>query len=440
MTELAVDSSLYDLPEYLQRDIREQGLSKETFDKLKCEMEEWQNVKLNIAVVGQARQGKSSLINTMCGLKWNAKEGAAVSAQGETTYDLRSYTHQKNANVIIWDCPGIDGTDFKRDFYFEKIEAEEKKYDFYLIVTADIFSGDALFLAKKIPREFGKRFYLVRTKIDQSVRDIMEDERPDLEEEACAKIIKGRIQENLEKSDFSADKFKVFVLSNKEPRKFDFDELQSDICEESTSQLIREAYLFTITAKGPKINKLKYDMLLNRSYRIAMLSISDAEVRIPGTIYDLDLHTYVNAAITFLVVFGLDKADIAAREKTLHLKSGDMESQLDNYIREESEILHLVRNKVEIDYNLLFNRELFSRAIREFIGSEKGAILRLIADKCPKKSLIADKCRSSQFSLLFEFFRDKAQSYAVTMFLLKVVLDASKKAADYMCEMKIKHL
>ena len=429
------EAESYELPQDLKEKVEKDGLSPGVLDWLKAEMEQWRKTKLNIAVIGQSRQGKSSLINTMRGLQWNAPEGATVSGLGETTFKLISYVHPRNPNVLLWDCPGIDGSDFKRDDYFDKIHAKDNDYDFYLIVTADIFSDSALYLAKQVKEVYQKRFYLVRTKIDTSVGEIIEDECPDMSEEDCVKKIRDRIRSKMLVSHFSSDKYKIYMVSNKRPNKYDYEELQHDICVESTSRLFREAYLFTVTTKGLKINQVKYDMLLWRSYKVSLISAAGAAVPIPGFSAGIDLNLYVKEAMTYLITFGLDKNDVAEREKLLQLPVGDLEQKLDGFIQGKGKILHLVRNISELDYKVLFNREKFSEVVKNFLSSAQPQLISLMARLAASEG--AESVVAWSFPILGHVIAG-ALSYGVTLYQLRQLLNASKEAADYMCQVDIK--
>ena len=144
---------------------------------------------VDIAVIGASRQGKSSLINNIFGS--NVTKTGALRV---TTEDIQPYTiRNTSTQVRLWDVPGIDAKNFRREVYFQKIQPQEVVYDYCILVTKDTYSGDLDFLVtnlekKRIP------FCIVRTHVDRSVEDSLNEGECD-NEDACLNLIVQDLEE-----------------------------------------------------------------------------------------------------------------------------------------------------------------------------------------------------------------------------------------------------
>ena len=135
-------------------------------EKIKKYLEEYQNVKLDIAITGESGSGKSTFVNAFRGID-NRDDRAAPTGVVETTMKPEPYPHPIYPNVTIWDLPGVGTTTFSADQYLEHVEF--KKYDFFIVVSGDRFSENDVMLAQEIKR-MDKKFYFVRSKIDDNLR------------------------------------------------------------------------------------------------------------------------------------------------------------------------------------------------------------------------------------------------------------------------------
>lgn len=79
------------------------------------------STKRNIAVCGVARSGKSTLINSLRGIKEGSKDAAFVGEQsGAESITISNYP-VKGSNIVLWDIPGFDGTTPFTD-YFDRMK------------------------------------------------------------------------------------------------------------------------------------------------------------------------------------------------------------------------------------------------------------------------------------------------------------------------------
>lgn len=135
------------------------------------------NVPLKIAITGESGSGKSSFVNAFREINEN-DENAAPTGVEETTTEVKEYPHPNYPNFIFSDLPGIGTTKFPAKKYLKLIEF--KKFDFFIIISADRFSENDANLAKEI-NKMKKKFYFVRSKIDSDVRN--EQRKKDFNEE-----------------------------------------------------------------------------------------------------------------------------------------------------------------------------------------------------------------------------------------------------------------
>nr|XP_029138677.1 interferon-inducible GTPase 1-like isoform X2 [Labrus bergylta] len=158
--------------------------------KIQEYLDKGQNVPLNIAVTGETGSGKSSFVNAIRGID-NKDEKAAATGCVETTMEVTSYPHPNYPNVIFWDLPGIGSTNFPAAKYLKMVGFE--KFDFFIIISADRFRENDLKLAKEIQR-MEKKFYFVRSKIDDNIRNEKISQREFNEERTLTQIRNNCIQ------------------------------------------------------------------------------------------------------------------------------------------------------------------------------------------------------------------------------------------------------
>ena len=76
---------------------------------------------INIGITGQSHRGKSSFINAVRGVK-PGDLGAAAVKNRECTMELTPYEFVHNANIILWDLPGVGTNTFPKETYLEEIQ------------------------------------------------------------------------------------------------------------------------------------------------------------------------------------------------------------------------------------------------------------------------------------------------------------------------------
>ncbi|CAL8319417.1 unnamed protein product [Gadus morhua 'NCC'] len=139
------------------------------------------------------------------------------------------YPHPRHPNVTLWDLPGVGTTKFPADRYLEYVEFE--KFDFFIIVSADRLSENDAKLAKEI-KNMGKKFYFVRSKIDNNLSDAKRSQR-EYDEEKTLQEIRDNCIQGLEKQGVESPQ--VFLVSSFHLHLYDFSALQDTMEREIPS-------------------------------------------------------------------------------------------------------------------------------------------------------------------------------------------------------------
>ena len=193
-----------------------------------------------------------------------AAVGVTVTTKEPTVYD-----HPSNPKIKFWDLPGI-GTPNYPDLETYCKEVELEKYHAFLIFIASRFTENDLNLAKKI-RSVEKKFFLIRTKIDNDARS--EKRKRSFNERAMLEKIRRDCAENL--SDLLSNEQDIFLISNHDPSKWDFDRLtQAILCAQQTLQ--RESLTLSLGAfrsLSTEMLKKKVEILKGRMWMVAAASV-----------------------------------------------------------------------------------------------------------------------------------------------------------------------
>ena len=219
---------------------------------------------------------------------------AAKVGVTETTIEPASFPHPTNSKIKFWDLPGI-GTPNYPDLktYCEKVMLE--KYDTFLIFTAGRFTENDLKLAEKI-RSVEKKFFFIRTKIDDNVR--AEKRKRNFDEESMLNKIRRDCSKNL--VDLVEDIRDIFLISNHHPVKWDFLRLTEAIIDVLPVRQ-RESLILSlgiVKSLSTEILQRKIEVLKSRMWMVASASFAAAIVPVPGLSIAVDLGL-LTAEITF---------------------------------------------------------------------------------------------------------------------------------------------
>ncbi|XP_053191177.1 interferon-inducible GTPase 5-like [Scomber japonicus] len=256
------------------------------------------NVPLNIGITGESGSGKSTFVNAFRGIT-NSDEGAAPTGVVETTSEVTPYPHPNYPNVTLWDLPGIGTTRFPADKYLKLVEFE--KFDFFIIISETRFRENDVKLAQEI-QKMGKKFYFVRSKIDNDVRSEKRSQREFNEETTLAQIRENCIK-GLQKQDFETSQ--VFLVSSFDLHLYDF-RLLEETLERELPEHKRNALLFAVPGVSMEIINKKKEALQSQIKYYALLSAGVGAVPVPGVSLVADIAIIVGVVTKYVFAFGLD--------------------------------------------------------------------------------------------------------------------------------------
>ncbi len=146
-------------------------------------------------------------------------EDAAKTDVVETTLKPTHYTFPNHPKIEIVDLPAV-GTPScpDLDIFCKKVRLET--YDIFFILTASRLTILEIELARKI-NSMGKRFLLVRTKIDQD--EINEKRKKNSDIDAMLKNTRAHLYTSVKELGIREDE--IFVISNYCTDKWDFERL-----------------------------------------------------------------------------------------------------------------------------------------------------------------------------------------------------------------------
>ncbi|XP_047466202.1 interferon-inducible GTPase 5-like [Mugil cephalus] len=288
-----LDSFTGEIKEALQNNNQSLAATKiqELLDKEK-------NTRLDIAITGESGSGKSTFVNAFRGID-NKDEGAAPTGCVETTTEVTPYPHPNYPNVTFWDLPGIGTTRFPADKYLKHVGFE--RFDFFIIISDTRFRENDVKLAQEIQR-MGKRFYFVRSKIDNDLRAEERSQRDFSEERTLIKIRENCVQ-GLTQQGIVAPQ--VFLVSSFELGRHDFSVLHETL-ERELPEHKRNALLMAMPNINLEIiNKKKKGFKAKIKY-FALLSAVVASAPVPGLSIACDVALLVGVVTKYVIGFGLD--------------------------------------------------------------------------------------------------------------------------------------
>ncbi|XP_007540484.1 interferon-inducible GTPase 5-like [Poecilia formosa] len=264
-------------------------------------LESKNNVLLNIAITGESGSGKSSFLNAFRDVE-DDSEDAAPTGVKETTLEVKEYPHPNYPNIIFSDLPGIGTTKFPAKKYLKRVGF--KKFDFFIIISADRFRENDAKLAKEI-KKMGKNFYFVRSKVDHNLRD--EQRKKDFSQEKTLAQIRDDCVKSLK--DQGVESPQVFLVSNHDIHLYDFPHLRETL-ERDLPEHKRDALLLSSPNIFPDIIEKKKKVFRRQIWGLTALSGVVAAVPVPGLSVGVDLALLVGAVTRYVTGFGLNVASL----------------------------------------------------------------------------------------------------------------------------------
>ncbi|XP_060605947.1 interferon-gamma-inducible GTPase 10-like [Ruditapes philippinarum] len=128
---------------------------------------------------------------------------------------------------------------FPRERYLQQVSFD--KYNYFLIITANRFSADDIWLANEV-RKLGKQFFFIRTKLAIDVRNDKKDNPGKSKDETVNKI---QLAMSKHVANASFEGVRVFLIDNHCPLDFDFPDLNETMINEAPTWK-QEAMTFTM--------------------------------------------------------------------------------------------------------------------------------------------------------------------------------------------------
>ncbi|CAJ1074110.1 interferon-inducible GTPase 5-like [Xyrichtys novacula] len=211
--------------------------------------------------------------------------------------EVQAYQHPSFPSVTFWDLPGIGTMSYPADKYLKLVGFE--RFDFFIIISADRFKENDVKLAREIQR-MGKKFYFVRSKIDNNIRD---GERQKLDAEKTLILIKENCIHGLQKLGFQSPL--VFLVSSVDLHLYDFS-LLVETLEQELPDLKKEAFLLAMPNTSLEMIHKKEKAFYSKIKYFAALSAAVAAVPVPGLSIAVDIALLVSLFTRYVFGFGLD--------------------------------------------------------------------------------------------------------------------------------------
>ncbi|XP_013388609.1 interferon-inducible GTPase 1-like [Lingula anatina] len=239
---------------------------------------QWSNTEVNVALCGISGSGKSQFINTILGLRADDPGAAPVDSFGSQSI-TGQYRHPEQPGLIFWDLPGIGTGKFGRDNYLETVNFDT--YDFYLIFGRGRFYEEDAWFVKQVNLR-RKRFFYVRTHIDQDIASKKRGGDKTSVEESCLDTVRNDCETQIQHAGIKAAHTKVYLISTRlqDKDKWDFPKLNSDMLQ-LLPRIKKETVAVAISVPYPSAIRVKSQYLLDNVWRAVFLSGILAAVPVP---------------------------------------------------------------------------------------------------------------------------------------------------------------
>ncbi|CAF0718904.1 unnamed protein product [Adineta ricciae] len=263
--------------------------------------------------------GKSTFINTMRDLPPDHPKAAKTCSNTEGTTVVGEYPDVKNPKVVYYDFPGPGVPNFPIGEYSKTFKLNS--YDFFIILVSNRFTENDCYLANEL-HECQKKFFCVRSRIDQNITNGSEDRGDEFNEQVYLDETKEICQENLKSI---PGEHPVYLISGrlKNYTKWDFPKLVQNLIE-NAPDLKREALIHTISANSHEAVEQKGALIRSRIFKVALASAGLAAVPVPGLSICCDVVLMIREIRLYLKDFGVDKEAIESLSKRLGINLEDL--------------------------------------------------------------------------------------------------------------------
>ncbi|XP_003997789.1 interferon-inducible GTPase 5-like [Felis catus] len=269
--------------------------------RLQATLHSLENARLDIGITGGTGSGKSTFVNAIRGLG-DEDPNSACTGVVEMTVDPTPYPHPKYPNIVIWDLPGIGTSRFRTGRYLQRVLLE--RYDFFIIITSDSFTAHHAQLACEILQR-GKRFYLVRSKVDVDIAASRSRRPSTFSEERVLRQIREDCGRRLRAEGLKDPK--VFLLSMFELGKYDFHLLEELMVKELESHK-QHAFLLAVPNVSKPILEKKAASLRQHIWLVATVACGVNPSPVPGVReVACDLYVLISSLEGYRRSLGLDE-------------------------------------------------------------------------------------------------------------------------------------
>uniref|UniRef100_A0A3B3UJA6 Interferon-inducible GTPase 5-like n=1 Tax=Poecilia latipinna TaxID=48699 RepID=A0A3B3UJA6_9TELE len=293
------------------------------------------NVLLNIAITGESGSGKSSFVNAFRDVE-DDSEDAAPTGVVETTLEVKEYPHPNYPNIIFSDLPGIGTTKFPAKKYLKRVGF--KKFDFFIIISADRFRENDAKLAKEI-KKMGKNFYFVRSKCLLLT--------PVLKRVKTFLIYFKKIDEIIK--DQGVESPQVFLVSSHDIHLYDFPLLRETL-ERDLPEHKRDALLLSSPYIFPDIIEKKKKVFMRQIWGLTALSGVVAAVPVPGLSVGVDLALLVGAVTRYVTGFGLNVASLKRTASRTGIPYDELKAVLTSQLATDWKLILLLNCFISFKY------------------------------------------------------------------------------------------
>jgi len=305
-----------------RRHVEQYGMvSLQTYMEKK--LDEWKDVKVRMAITGQSGAGKSSFINKVRNVR-PEQDGAAPVNVIETTRKPTMYLHPDNQNIELWDLPGVGTPNFPQSSYLQQVGFET--FDCFIILSETRFTENDMWLASSVLKG-GKRFYFARTKIDNALRDDKEDKGETFNEIETLSLMHKDIVSNLDAIGNQDEKMKVYLITNRDSKKFDFPKLIDHVLKE-LPDIKRGVMVRALRATTKELVLQKKIIIRNDLWMVAALSGVGGAIPIPGASVAVDIALLVHEANKQKQILGVDEHTLETIAKDNGVTLAEMKESL----------------------------------------------------------------------------------------------------------------
>eukprot|EP00090_Calanus_glacialis_P018086 TRINITY_DN28041_c0_g1_i1.p1 TRINITY_DN28041_c0_g1~~TRINITY_DN28041_c0_g1_i1.p1 ORF type:complete len:428 (-),score=101.39 TRINITY_DN28041_c0_g1_i1:24-1307(-) len=308
-------------------------------------LNEWKEVEVHIAVVGQSGAGKSSFINAIRGI--NDKDNAFYAMTGvtECTKLRKSYDFPDNAKLKMWDLPGAGTENFKASVYAE--EMKFSAYDGFVLLSSERFTEIDNMIADEISK-INKPFFFARTKMDNAMRDQKREDKDKFNSEETKEQIRKECQKHI------GEKQKIFLISNLPDIDLstEFPDIQFDnnllkiALAEKLPEIQKTALVFSLTCNTREMIAMKKKEISKRFKWLAILSAAGGAVFVPGVSMAIDMPIMIAESYFQKKQLGIDDAALNSKGRSIGIDRASFLQHLSTNLDELSTPLNALEKQI----------------------------------------------------------------------------------------------